>query len=185
MGVLLISKLTLEEFSRLPEFDLATGNRQELDHGELIAVPPQPRIHEILKNRICRLINGHLETAGLGGEAFVETGFVLDEDSWRVPDVCYLNGVRAAEPDLWKPWEHAPDLAVEIVSPSESMPALKRKIDHFLAASAKSAWCVFPARHEVHVFKPGLKVYKFTAGTTLEEPEILLGFRLDIDALFE
>jgi Uma2 family endonuclease len=179
--------LTLEQFSALPEFDERTGCKYELDHGELIIVSPQGWEHERLKRdvllQLSRYFEGH---AGLN-RAVVETGFVLDEDSWRRPDVAVMSesAIREAEEDRRLPLDGPPELSIEIASPSDTSAMIGRKVDHFLAAGTKTIWVIYPATRQVHVHKAGCKTEKLGAEQFLEEPEILPGFRIQIAQLFD
>ena len=179
--------LTLEQFSALPEFDERTGCKYELDHGELIIVSPQAWDHERLKRRLFLLFTDYIEKHKLGCIAVVETGFILDEDSWRKPDVAVMSAdaLRKAEEDRKRPLEGAPQFAIEIVSPSETPAMLGRKVDHFLATGSKTVWVVYPDRQQVAVHKVGLKTEKLGAEQFIEEPEILPGFRIQIARLFD
>ena len=83
--------LTLEQFSALPEYDERTGSSHELDHGELIIVSPQAWKHESLKRKIFLLLTTYFQERALPNYAVMETGFILDEDSWRKPDVAVMS----------------------------------------------------------------------------------------------
>lgn len=176
--------LTMEQFGELPDYDERTGNRYELDHGELIVVPPQKPIHDLIKSELARLLHIHFYRSNLRGKVLIETGFVLDEDSWRVPDISFLSEERVRAIDMDVPLGPAPDLAIEIVSPSERRPAVQRKIDHFLASGAKVVWALYPAQSELHVHRTGQKVVKLGASDFVEEPTLLPGFRVLVADLF-
>jgi Uma2 family endonuclease len=174
--------LTLEAFSKLPEYDERTGERYELDHGELITLPPQPRIHEIVKNLIGQLLMFFLRDHGLAGQVLIESGYVLDEDSWRRPDVSYVR--RKLQGSWDEPLEFAPDLSIEVVSPSDSEPALKRKADHFLASGSKTVWLIYPNAKEAQILRVGVRAVKLGPEDFLEEPDLLPGFRVKVRELF-
>ncbi len=176
--------LTMEQFSKLPDYDERTGNRYELDHGELIVVPPQKPIHDLVKCEVVRLLHRHLDRGNLPGKVLFETGFVLDEDSWRVPDVSFLTEEHVRAIDMDVPLGPAPDLAIEVVSPSQRRPAVQRKIDHFLASGAKVVWALYPAQRELHIHRTGQKVVKLGAEDSVEEPTLLPGFRVTVADLF-
>ena len=180
------SLLTLEQFSALPEFDERTGCKYELDHGELIIVSPQGWEHERLKRDIVLLLSGYFANRAMLNCAVVETGFVLDEDSWRRPDAAVISeqAMRKAEQDRQPPLSGAPELSIEIVSPSDTSAMIGRKVDHFLAAGTKTVWVVYPATKQVHVHKAGRTTEKLGAEQFLEEREILPGFRILIAELF-
>jgi Uma2 family endonuclease len=145
--------LTLEQFSALPDYDEGTGSSYELDHGELIIVAPQGWEHGDLKNNGCELLRTHLRTTGKHRRAVVETGFVLDEDSWRKPDIAVMSEetLRRADIDRQRPLDGAPELGIEIASPSDTSAMIGRKVDHFLAAGSKTIWVLYPDSQQVHV----------------------------------
>ncbi|MBZ5610721.1 MAG: Uma2 family endonuclease [Acidobacteriia bacterium] len=179
--------LTLEQFSALPEYDERTGSSYELDHGELIVVSPQAWEHERLKGRLFLLLSRYFEDRGEPLRAVIKTGFILDEDSWRKPDVAVMSGeaLRRAEQDRTLPLEGAPELAIEVASPSDTSAMIGRKVDHFLAAGSKTVWAVYPETQQVHVHRVGRKSTKLGADQFLDEPEILPGFRIEVRRLFE
>ena len=179
--------LTLEQFSALPEYDERTGCSYELDHGELIIVSPQGWEHEDLKNNLCELLRTHLRKAGMQRRAVVETGFVLDEDSWRKPDIAVMSEetLRKADLDRRRPLDGAPELSIEIASPSDTSAMIGRKVDHFLAAGSKTVWVLYPDSRQVHVHRVGRKTAKLDRTEYLQEPEILPGFRIQVAQLFD
>jgi Uma2 family endonuclease len=179
--------LTLEQFSALPEFDERTGSSYELDHGELIIVSPQAWEHEKLKGKLFLLLSSYFEKHGVPGCAVVETGFILDEESWRKPDVAVMSeqALGRAEADPKQPLEGAPELAIEVASPSDTSAMIGRKVDHFLAAGSKAVWVLYPATQQLHVHKVGRKTTKLGPAEYLEEPEILPGFRMEVRQFFE
>ena len=179
--------LTLEQFSALPEYDERTGSSYELDHGELIIVSPQAWQHEDIKGKLYLLLSRYFEERGLQRRAVVETGFILDEESWRKPDVAVMSeqAIQRALEDRKKPLEGAPELAIEIASPSDTSAMIGRKVDHFLAAGSMTVWVVYPESRQVHVHKVGRKTAKLSPDQSLEAPQILPGFRIEIRQLFE
>src|SRR5713226_8562698 len=107
---------TLRQFYELPDDD--SGYTYELDHGELIKMPPSPAKHERIKNRIAKLLILALQKLDLG-EVLVETGFEIDLESWRRPDVSFIGKERVKQIDDEKPLAGAPDIAIEVYSVSD------------------------------------------------------------------
>ncbi len=178
--------LTLEQFSALPELDERTGSSYELDHGELIIVGPPAWAHESLKREAFLTLTRYFDQRGLRNRAVI-TGFILDEESWRKPDVAVMSeeALRRAEQDPELPLEGAPELAIEIASPSDTSAMIGRKVDHFLAAGSKTVWVFYPESQQVHIHKVGQKTAKLGADHFLEEPAILPGFHFAINEIFE
>lgn len=178
--------LTLEQFSALPEYDERTGCSYELDHGELIVVSPQAWEHESLKRRLFLLLTRYFDERAVPNRAVMETGFILDEESWRKPDVAVMSegALRRADRDPKRPLEGAPELAVEVTSPSDSTAMIGRKVDHFLAAGSKTVWVLYPDVQQVHIHKVAQKSIKLGPGQYLDAPDILPGLRIEVRNLF-
>ncbi|MBL8217920.1 MAG: Uma2 family endonuclease [Bryobacterales bacterium] len=171
--------LSLAEFFAMP----GDGIDYELVHGELVQMPPQPYIHDFVKNRIQELLVLYLNGNRLG-RVFVETGSVLDEGSWRQPDVSYFRKEKLAAQDPNKPIHGAADICIEVVSPSNTHRELDERARHFLATGAQTVWIVYPATKEVQV--------RTAAGSNwlgpddeLTHPGLLPGFSARVNDLFE
>ena len=111
-------------------------------------------------SRLCRQVeeHGEISTAigtllriwvkqGAGGYVGVEAGFILchNPDVVRGPDVYYVSADRI--PPMVIPeafWTIAPDLAVEVISPSETADDVRAKVRDFLAAGTQLVWTVHP-----------------------------------------
>src|SRR5437879_318695 len=109
--------LTVEEFERLP------GNEhKELVRGEVVEVMPPSKDHGTIALKLGALLLQWSER-GTGGKVGVESGFILAHDpaTIRGPDVYYVSAARAQADDKSRAfWTIAPDVAVEVVSPSET-----------------------------------------------------------------
>jgi Uma2 family endonuclease len=172
--------LTLEQFEQLPHDDL----RRELDEGELFTMSPALRGHGKLQVRISSLLHEFVSRHSLG-EAVTEVGFILSRapDTVRAPDVAFI---RAGRPEASAGFEEgAPDLAVEIVSPSDAASEMARKVNQYLRAGARAVWVVYPEEKQVHVFDSTGTARILDAAQTLSAPEILPGFSVPLSALFE
>jgi len=179
--------LTLEQFSALPEYDERTGSSYELDHGELIIVSLQAWEHDSLKRKVFLLLTRYFDEKEAPNRAVMETGFILDEESWRKPDVAVMSeeAMQRASLDPKKPLEGAPELAIEIASPSDTSAMIGRKVDHFLAAGSKTVWVLYTETRQVHIHKVGRKTHKLGPLQHLEDADVLPGLRIEVSGLFE
>ncbi len=120
-------------------------------------------------------------------EVHMEAGFKLSDDppTWIEPDVSVLRieRVRATGDDSY--FIGSPELAIEVVSPSETARDLNRKIDALLAGGSLAVWVIYPEEKEVRVFVPGGTSYTRGANETLTIPEMLPGWELPVAKLFE
>jgi Uma2 family endonuclease len=105
----------------------------------------------------------------------------------RVPDVSFVSWER-----LGKSLERqeaaldgGPDLAIEIISPSNTREEMQEKLSDYFEASVRQVWYVYPKPREVHVFDGPTAGSIVRSGDTLEGGSLLPGFTLPIDQLFQ
>jgi Uma2 family endonuclease len=170
--------LTLEQFERLPE----DGVRYELRDGELVRMPITKYGHERTKWRISRCLTVYTLQHPIG-EVHSEMSFALSPSSVCIPDVAFLNNESAANGDLDHIFRGAPDLAIEVVSESESAQDLRQKIQEYLDAGSQAVWAFYPKVRVIAVYdQAGVK--ELRADQVLEAPEILPGFRASVGEFF-
>ena len=171
--------LTWKEFEQLP------GEHNEILEGELVTLPPPKSKHSKIAFKIAMLLLP-LQEKGLG-QIGCEAGYKLSEDpaSWIQPDVSFLKmeRVRATKPDDY--YIGAPELAVEVVSPSETAEMLSHKIDLLLAAGSLAVWVIYPRSREVRVVLPDGTAFRRGLNDVLTAPELLPGWELPVHKLFE
>ena len=166
--------------------DLPPG-RYDLIDGELIQMPPAGEAHGVRSYRIILRLGPHVEANDLGQVYPPETGFVLTNGGEHVvsPDVAFVLKERLA-PDRNREGylRVAPDLAVEIVSPSDYPALVERKIAKYLAANVPLLWVVYPDRRRVRVLGAGREPAEFGEGDVLDAGDIVPGFRLPVADIF-
>jgi Uma2 family endonuclease len=114
------------------------------------------------------------------GKVYVEASFVLDgsprkrwvKDS-RVPDVAFvsrerINAHEAAHPDPNDPWWLAPDLAVEVISPTDQYEGLLQKVADYLSYGVRMVWAINPMTRTITIHTS-----ENPLGRTLREGDIL------------
>jgi len=82
-------------------------------------------------------------------------------------------------------WEVVPELAVEVVSPSDRAEDLMEKVEQYFEAGVERVWLVYPRRRMVHIFEGFGRVVVVPRGGELAGEPLLPGFRLDLPTLFE
>ena len=124
MATIVTAPLTLEEFAQLPD----EGVRHEISEGEVITMAPPKFLHTLVAVAIFEMLQAYLKQHG-GARAFPEAGYVLSHDplTMRQPDVSVLTTERIRATDVDGYVEGAPELAVEVVSPSHSAEDLEIK----------------------------------------------------------
>ena len=143
---------------------LAAGDigRCELVRGELLMMSPAGFEHGVITQRIAAFlygyVSGYVSGRRLGVVTAAETGFVLarSPDTVRAPDVAFVAESRLPHGRTVGYFEGAPDLAIEVLSPSETRDEAARaraigKISDWLAAGCVEVWSVDPASRTVTV----------------------------------
>ena len=117
--------LTLREFEELAD----DGKRHELNQGELLSVTHPKFHHSWVAQNVHDALSAYVREKMIG-RVFSEVAYLLSEDppTLRIPDVSYLSQERftQASSDGYVPG--GPELAVEIVSPSDSAEDLQEKV---------------------------------------------------------
>ena len=142
--------LTADELEQMPDDDSV---QIELDEGELIRMPPAGMEHGYRGIKIARLLGNCAEEHDLGKVYGADTGFKLSDDTVRAPDVAFVRKERLATVHRKGFGNGAPDLAVEICSPSDSVRQLMRKVKQYVAAGCHTVWIVYPERREIQVLE--------------------------------
>ena len=169
--------MTVEDLERLPD----DGMSYELSDGELITMPPPAFRHSRVSQNIYNRLLAAAKTQG-AGEVFIETAYLLssERNTLRVSDVSFLGGERARHLPEEGYLEGAPDLAVEVVSPSETAVDLDEKIRQYLASGASLVWVVFPKTKTVHVYRADGTVRVLGDDCLLEAPGLLPGWSVRV-----
>ena len=123
---------------------------------------------------------------GLGTVLGAETGFTLsrDPDTVRVPDIAFIRRDRLPVELPEGYWPAAPDLAVEVVSPNDTIREVDEKAKAWLAAGTMMVWVVNPAWHTVTVYRSATDIKTLTEDDELTGDDVLPGFRCRIAEIF-
>lgn len=118
----------------------------------------------------------------VGGEVGIYTR--RNPDTIRGADVAFLSRERAPEGPPRGFLENAPELVVEVVSPSERWQALRQKVEEYFGIGVEQVWIVEPDNRTVLVYTSPTEMRKFTEGERLVGEGKLKGFVLDVADLF-
>ena len=171
--------MTVEEFRNLPEDSASVYH--ELRHGALVAVTRPKLKHTLLQGRIRELLKAVAEPGSL---VETEVAFrALPEYELRVADVAYLRAARFAAVDLEDNLRGAPDLVIEVLSPSNTASEIFDKEKLCLENGAMEFWVVDPVRRQVKVSTPDGRTITYRSGSQIPMP--LFGTaNLPVDAIF-
>jgi Uma2 family endonuclease len=164
----------------------------ELVEGLVVRMPPPQEEHGYLAAEISGVLRDYVKKHRLGRVYVGDTGFDLtapgeEKETVLGADVAFVRAERlaGAKPahDAYIPG--APDLAVEIASPSQYRPEMGAKAWLWLQRGARLVWVVWPARQEVDLWTPGRDTpVTLRQGASLEGGDILAGFSYPLAELF-
>jgi len=173
---------TAADLENLPD----DSYRHELVAGVIVAEPPPTHWHDRTRRRLERLLESFFEARDLG-EVFGESGYVLarDPDTVRGPDISFVSRERLAGFNDKTFFSGAPDLAVEILSPSNRPGEMHSKVADYLAAGARLAWVVDPERRSVTTYQSLLAPRRLEAPAILDGGDVLPGLAIPLESIFE
>lgn len=173
--------MTVEELAALPE----DGRMHELVEGDLLTTPPPHFLHSDIVALILKSLIFFLDETGIG-RAFGEAGFVLSESppTVRQPDLCVLSAGSLASKPREGYYRGAPDVAIEVLSPSDGADDLHLKIRQYLSAGAKAVIVVSPRAREVWVYRADAPPEALRAGQSVELSNVLPGWSLPLSDIF-
>ena len=133
------------------------------------------------------LLGTHVSARKLGVVVGAETGFRLarNPDTVRGVDAGFVRADRI--PKTGRPttyWEGAPDLAVEVLSPTDTVEAVEEKVDDYLAAGCPMVLVINPRRRTLTVHRPGRDPVVLREADTFDAGEVVPGFRCPVAAVF-
>lgn len=175
--------MTLDEFLDLPEKE---GLKRELSNGKLIEEDimgmANPR-HEIVKANFNWILSGFLHRTGLG-RIFPESMFTVQRGA-RIPDLSIVLTKHLPLDPTGRALKGAPDIAVEVVSPSETAMDLEDKIEQYLDSGAAWVWVAYPDQRSIRTHSPSGNSWILRGDQNLEAPDALPGFSEPVSGFFE
>lgn len=180
----IITKLvTADELMAMPD----DGFRSELVKGELIRMSPTGHEHGMVAMNVAGPLHQYVKTNKLGSVYAAESGFILAQnpDTVRAPDVAFVRKDRIDKAGKVKSyWIGPPDLAVEVVSPGDTVREVEEKVTEWLEAGARMVWVVSPKLRAVTVYRSLTEIITLTANDTLDAGDVVPGFRIAIAEIF-
>lgn len=172
-----MSSLTIKDLEKLqadyPDY------RMELVDGNIIVMSPSGyESAEVAVEFATQLLNW-VKPRKLGRVTVSNAGFILQNSDIRTADVSFVLAERLRKsPRSFA--ELAPDLMVEVKSPSDSLKSLRKKIEDFLSLGTRIGILINPEKHIVEVYRLGQDVVILTDDDVLTIPDLLPGWELAI-----
>jgi Uma2 family endonuclease len=161
------------------------GNKYELVDGE-IRMSPAGNRHSVVGVRLSARLLAIVEERKLGHVMGADAGYRLPGGNVRSPDVSFVATGRFPDDRPTADWGRlAPDLAVEVLSPSERTRHVLDKIGEYLEAGVRLVWVIDPQKQRATVHRSLLDVRELGPDDELAGEEVVPGFRCRLGELFE
>jgi Uma2 family endonuclease len=175
--------VTAEELLKLPE----NHQRNELVKGILRSSPLAGFEHGVIVTTLSVLLDQHVREHRLGVVLGGGTGYhvATDPDTVRGADVSFVAAARLHA--TRRPvgfWRGAPDLAVEVASPDDTVNEGEQKVDDYLNAGCRMVWVVNPRRRTVTIYRPGAAPAIVGDTQELDGQDVVPGFRCRVSEIF-
>jgi Uma2 family endonuclease len=174
--------ITIAEFETLP-----LEGRWELIDGEPVEMAPSTDESSSLGATILALLGSFVRPRGLGRLYSANGGFVLfpDRPTVRVPDAAFVRAERAPQGKARKSFPRlAPDLVVEVLSPSDRASEVVAKLEMYQEAGVPLIWLVDPDQETVTIIAAGQPTRVVKKGDTLDGGDVLPDFTVPVAEIF-
>ena len=173
--------MTAEELLLMPKVD---GRRFELIRGVLVEKMPGGKSQGLVNSRIDAALSTYSDSNDYGDTLSADTGYRLDRepDTVRAPDVAWVAPGRLPEEDGFP--NLAPDLAVEVKSPSNSWPEITAKAYMWLSYGSQQVWVADPPTTSITIYRLNTAPVTLTEDDVLEGGALLPGFSTPVWRLF-
>ncbi len=160
----------------------------EVVDGQVQEKPPMGTFENILATNLVSLLNPFVKSNRLGW-AVMEPLFRLDPvtNLQRRPDLAFVSfdrwpRERRAPRDT--PWDIIPDLAVEVISPTNMMEEVMRKVEEYFHAGVRQVWIIHPSVKKIHIYHNPKEIQVLGQGDILDGGQVVPGFQVGLDDLF-
>ena len=174
--------ITVEDFETM-RFEFPT----DLVHGEIVSMPPPGGVH----GRVCINVGYLLETwvreSDCGTVTANDSAIITERnpDSVRGCDVIFMRWEKLSGRQVPQgAFRTAPDLVVEVQSPSDRWRDIMAKVGEYLDIGVTEVWVVDPEDRSVDVFRNDRKQIRLSGDQTLTSPDVLPGFTCQVSEFF-
>jgi Uma2 family endonuclease len=151
-------------------------------------MPPGGGPHGCAATNLLLLLGMHVRARGLGRVFADGVGYELVDlpRTVRVPDASFVRADRLPKDGIGRGLLRlAPDLAIEVLSPSERASELQEKLDDYRVSGTPLVWVVDPIRRTVTVVASDAPTHSLHEGETLNGGEVIRGFSCGVAEIFE
>lgn len=170
-----------------PEFEeeIYSSGRYEIVYGEIRERPMPSPIHGRIQAEISAELRNFVKANKLG-IVYTETHFEFAKNLSRVPDVAYISFERFPESgeDESSRWHIAPDLAIEVISPTDDYEDVQEKITEYFTFGVQQVWIISPETKTLTIYHTRKNVTILGEEDELICEDILPNFRLKLSEIF-
>lgn len=177
-----VMSLTAKDLEHV-QTKLGDNYRVELVDGRITVMSPSGYESDEVAFRLGRRLADWVEPKRLGRVTGSSAGFTLPDSNTRAPDVSFVRAERLRRAPR-SVAELAPDLMVEVKSPSDSVEDLKQKIANFLQQGTQVGILVNPEDCTVQVFQPNAEAVTLRDGDGLALPDLLPSWSVAVSDLW-
>lgn len=175
--------VTAQQLAEMPD----DGYRYELVRGEIRKMAPSFEEHGLVSANVAVDLAPYVRRNGLGRVIIAETGYLLesDPDTVRAPDVSFIRQDRVSPPGERRSFvQGAPDLAIEVLSPSNRSGPMAEKVADYLAAGSRMVVVIDPVLRTATVHRPGQEPQVLNEGDTLDGGDVVPGWQMPLAEIF-
>jgi Uma2 family endonuclease len=178
--------MTAEEFFDWCQRPENEARHWELARGEVVEVPRPGERHAVVCANVTRILGNYAFARQQGIVLSNDAGVVLerDPDTVRGPDIMFFDECRDYEELSPKITEGIPQLAVEVLSPSDRPGRILGRISEFLRGGIRLVWFVEPEERTISVHRPDRSPYLLRETDELTGEDVLPDFRCPVAAIF-
>jgi Uma2 family endonuclease len=174
-------RVTIEEFDEFINRPENADRLFEYIAGEIVEVVSNNYSSEVAAMLLIN-IGGHVLANKLGRVTGADGGYIVSGEKY-IPDVAFISLARQPEPSHEAYNPNAPDLAIEVLSPTNKDEDMSVKIANYLAAGTV-VWRVKPIEKKIEVFAPQTPTKYLGINDILDGGAVLPGFRLPVKDIF-
>jgi Uma2 family endonuclease len=175
---------TDEEFMALPK----DGHRYEIVNGELVDMGNSGALHGYVCILLVAALANHVLPKKLGIILDSSTAFKMKNGDRRSPDISFfakerLQGLTELPTGFL---EGAPDLAVEVLSPGNTVEEIHDKLVEYFENGTRLAWIIHPSEHYILVYRCAQEPDRLLKSVdALDGEEVIPGFTFPVADLFQ
>jgi Uma2 family endonuclease len=174
--------------NRTEESPVAEEPLYEVEDGKIVELPPMGAYETLIATELVWYVSGFCRKKRLGravNEMLFDLPVVKRQRRPDVAFVSYKRWPRTRRVPSTEAWEVVPDLAVEVVSRSNTAGEMLKKVREYFRAGVRLVWVIFPDAAEIHVYVSPKSIEVLHSRDELRGEPVLPGFRLRLSALLE